>query len=989
MVERWKNLLNFFLHNCEVYKHSAKHTLVLQQTFIGSQLTLNIGPVSSVSSPLSGSLFGLVSIAPPDPSLYEGAGTDKSVYITDILGYASDIKQIKSDVTSKFGFPFDTISDNITLADTPPRAALSYLPISDNCDFGFPAVSVMASAVLTSAISHAAKNYVHDLRSQLLQLKQQLDPTQYALACIMIFSKQTAVVRHYGNSSIWMEKGRYWTLFSDWETCVAKLSYTDTTDLTPQITPWLTSAPTPRSASFYSAYLDAAVGIARKYFTPVPLHSRPVISYDEFLARPELWGTTGTGYTGYKNPGLNKWGVYAQYDAHELRRMSLNEPHPPTAAVQKPELTKVRAVISAPVQTYLLMSYVDYILTDTLANSTFTTTLMNDNQLFGLEERLCRFNSNVRIPVDQSHFDWQPDAVQIGIWIQILLMLFNHLATDPIRLDVNAITKALLFNVSYPNLTVRCGSDVTPVSHGLCSGWKWTALLGALINATQLEALATLSGTRSDIINYVVQGDDIALEMTTAASADKLLATYASERFEVNPKKFWISSDRDEFLRRVYTPTCSAGYPARMLMKLMYMLSPPPPDEGSWSDFFAKPANVSIMPNLLKAVKCRRRSLYLSTDPACGAVLRHNRARTGELTTQWLELIGRFQASPVSTRFMRWLYRWTIRDITHATKVSWSVLSIILRQPQDLGGYGLNIDFLTVSSHQGEVSGIDDRVLTFNMRANTEGREYLDDERDIFCYKPACVPGGRQELFLPRSVVYPVGVQVQSPKVDDLWTLIRDSDMRQRYARVFSKYRLTSANLLVWSQRLGDVRTSSRLAREYRQCGPKGSAPVPLGRGKAVAGFVTEGCREAGLEYAELARSTDVSAYRETPKCFRRIATLYAEAMRSIPERVRLSEPEEVMSKIVSLSGYSRTLVKKCIHVLTKPIRGMRDARLLASIPTNWDTLAQVATLCLLTVDWKRLSLARSVLCIRIWDRSLTTIAAQESTMSYFATFYS
>lgn len=981
--------MSFFLPNCNVSRHPAKHSLVIQQNFIGSHITVSIGPVSSVSSPLSGSLFGLASIAPPDLSLYEGAGTDESVYITDILDYASDINKIRKDVTSKFGFPFDNISDKMTLADMPPRAALSYLPISNSCDYGFPAVSVMVSAVLTSAISHAAKNYVRALGSQLLKLKQMLDPVQYALACIMIFSKQTAIVRHYGNASIWMEKGRYWTLFSDWETCVAKLSYTDTTDLTPQITPWLTSTPTPRSASFYAAYLDAAVGLARKYFTPVPLHSLPYISYDEFLNRPELWGTTGTGYTGLKNPGLNKWGVYAQYDTSELRRMSLNEPHPPTAAVQKPELTKVRAVISAPVQTYLLMSYVDYILTDTLANSAFTTTLMNDNQLFGLEERLCRFNSNLRIPVDQSHFDWQPDAIQIGVWIQILLMIFNHLAVDPIRLDVGAITKALLANVSYPNLKVRCGGDVLPVSHGLCSGWKWTALLGALINATQLEALAALSGTRSDVVNYVVQGDDIALEMTTTAAADKLLAAYASERFEVNPKKFWISNERDEFLRRVYTPTCSAGYPARMLMKLMFMLSPPPPDEGTWSDYFAKPANVNIVPSLLKAVKCRRRSLYLSTDPACTAILRHNRARTGELITQWLELIGRFQASPVSTRFMRWLYRWTIRDVTHATKVSWSVLSIILRQPQDIGGYGLNIDFLTVLSHQGEVERDTQHVLTYNMRANTEERGNPDNERDVFCYKPACVPGGGQEEFLPRSIIYPVGVQVQSPKVDDLWTLIRDSDMRQRYIRVFSKYRLTSANLLVWSQRLGDVRTSSRLAREYRQCGPKGNAPVPLGRGKAVAGFVTEGCREAGLEYAELARTTDVSAYRETPKCFRRIATLYAEAMRSVPERVRLSEPEEVMSKIVSLSGYSRTLVKKCIHVLTKPIRGMRDARLLASIPTNWDTLAQVATLCLLTVDWKRLSLARSVLSIRIWDRSLTTTAVQESTMSYFSTFYS
>lgn len=933
----------------------------------------------------------MASISPPDPSLYEGAGTDESVYITDILDYASDIKKIENDVSSKFGFPFDTISTNITLADTPPRAALSYLPISGGADIGLPAVSVMVSAVLTSAISTTAKNYVHALEAQLTLLRSKLDSTQYALACIMIFSKQTALVRHYGNAAIWMERGRYWTLFSDWETCVAKLSYTDTTDLTPQITPWLTSAPTPRSALFYRAYLDAAVGIARRYFTPVPLRSRPYISYDEFLARPELWGTTGTGYTGRKNPGLNKWGVYAQYDRHELRRMSLNEPHPPTAAVQKPELTKVRAVISAPVQTYLLMSYVDYILADTLANSTFTTTLMNDNQLFGLEERLCRFNTNVRIPVDQSHFDWQPDSVQIGIWVQILLMLFNHLAVDPIRLDVSAVTKALLSNISYPNLKVRCCSDEFPVSHGLCSGWKWTALLGALINATQLEALATISGTRSDIVNYVVQGDDIALEMTSTVAAEKLLAAYASERFEVNPKKFWISKDRDEFLRRVYTPTCSAGYPARMLMKLMYLLSPPPPDEGGWSDYFAKPSNVNILPALLKKVKCRRRPLYLPAEPSCRVVLRHNRARTGELTTQWLELIGRFQASPVSTRFMRWLYRWTIRDITHATKVPWSVLSIILRQPQDLGGYGLNIDFLTVMSHQGGTEHPSDNVLVYNMRANTEGRGEPDDERDIFCYKPACVPGGREEVFLPRSIVYPVGVQVQSPNIGDLWTLIRDSDMRQRYIRVFSKYRLTSANLLVWSQRLGDVRTSSRLAREYRQCGPQkcGSAPVPLGRGKAVAGFATEGYSEAGLEYAELARTTDVSAYRETPTCFRRIATLYAEAMHSIPERVRLSEPEEVMSKIVSLSGYSRTLVKKCIHVLTKPIRGMRDARLLASIPTNWDTLARVATLSLLTVDWKRLSLARSVLSIRIWDRSLTTMAIQESTMSYCSTFYS
>jgi hypothetical protein len=119
------------------------------------------------------------------------------------------------------------------------------------------------------------------------------------------------------------------------------------------------------------------------------------------------------------------------------------------------------------------------------------------------------------------------------------------------------------------NYVIHDGPDEWEYEKGILSGWRWTAFLDTMYNRAMLETAARLVPDAA-ILSSNAQGDDTQVELRDVYGAHLVVAAYAALGFFVNPKKFFISRDRDEYLRQVYTQSFVAGYPARAINGILW-----------------------------------------------------------------------------------------------------------------------------------------------------------------------------------------------------------------------------------------------------------------------------------------------------------------------------------------------------------------------------------------------------------------------------------
>jgi len=91
--------------------------------------------------------------------------------------------------------------------------------------------------------------------------------------------------------------------------------------------------------------------------------------------------------------------------------------------------------------------------------------------------------------------------------------------------------------------------------NGVLSGWLFTSEWDGMINAGQLETakrfLIDAGFAHDGMVSYNCTGDDIRLRFRNQGWAMAFFCAYKLFGFVVHPKKFWISYERDEYLRQV------------------------------------------------------------------------------------------------------------------------------------------------------------------------------------------------------------------------------------------------------------------------------------------------------------------------------------------------------------------------------------------------------------------------------------------------------
>jgi hypothetical protein len=184
----------------------------------------------------------------------------------------------------------------------------------------------------------------------------------------------------------------------------------------------------------------------------------------------------------------------------------------------------------------------------------------------------------VSMPFDQAHFDWQQNKEMLIIALDAIFRFIQERCTWPnvseLLRNVERVKRSLTSEEAHLLLRKEGGETVVIIiEKGIISGWRWTAFLDTMMNYGEAYVAEKVVSKRlgtSFLRDIVAQGDDDKFRFTRYAGAIGLYMAYLEMNFEANPSKFWISFERDEYLRQVIEPNVVWGYPARVVGSLLW-----------------------------------------------------------------------------------------------------------------------------------------------------------------------------------------------------------------------------------------------------------------------------------------------------------------------------------------------------------------------------------------------------------------------------------
>lgn len=323
-----------------------------------------------------------------------------------------------------------------------------------------------------------------------------------------------------------------------------------------------------------------------RYFRDSPIDKRILdyrgVSIDDFAEDPSYWAVSGSS-TGRKLrlsmdgklvwAKNTKWASAMELDSFEVKAMVLGWKKQLNGIIQKRERGKVRAVISGELELYLQMGYVGLALKKLLKGHEHNAMFMSSKQMLNLWTKMARGTVEkkfIRMPLDQSKFDREISKRMVVMALDKLADIFTKYQVDNLN-ELIAVLDRIKYSIDGGH--VKVGNLLILYEHGVLSGWGLTAFLDSLINAGELlgftEYIHDLTGI--DVLNdYNLMGDDDLTELISYPAAALLWSCYEEAGFLVNPRKFFISTNRDEYLREVAFDGVVAGYPARAVGSLVF-----------------------------------------------------------------------------------------------------------------------------------------------------------------------------------------------------------------------------------------------------------------------------------------------------------------------------------------------------------------------------------------------------------------------------------
>lgn len=464
---------------------------------------------------------------------------------------------------------------------------------------------------------------------------------------------------------------KYWKHYVDTHLLTDFQPAKPITEFVADIEDWVTGQVTHTIAGSRTRFLaDFADGV-EDFLARGPGTGYRHISVNTFLDDPNHWARSGTSdserlhvLVGGKvvRARKSKWATALAITRQQLGSLFWARTKQRNKAIQKRELGKVRAIIAGDLGTYLNMAYVGRYVTSRLAGHPNSTLFYRASQLVDLWERMASDSldpDTIKMPVDQEGFDHQVDMDMIAIVNAAFHKLIDQEPDPAARAELHAVLRHIEFRLDGGTVTV--GGKTIRITKGILSGWAWTALYDTIINAGELHAMrkrgAEISG-QCELRDWNVQGDDDRTLFSGWKDAASLWTAYTEAQFSVNPSKFFIRTDSDEYLRQVGFAGSTTGYPARACPTLVWRnpvsREPAPGEERmresitSWNQYFNRSGRESWSLALADVAGATRQDIATITH------LARSPTTVGGLGLEWAE--GPWLAVTKATACPEW--RW-------------------------------------------------------------------------------------------------------------------------------------------------------------------------------------------------------------------------------------------------------------------------------------------------------------------------------------------
>lgn len=241
-------------------------------------------------------------------------------------------------------------------------------------------------------------------------------------------------------------------------------------------------------------------------------------------------------------------------------------PHEIKPFLKSDESAKARIVLGYDTISYIRCCYLESLIDNFNGFETWTSVGFDPNKMFDVRERFDQAFSDpdeILICTDQSAFDQHQ-------YKDAFIYAFDYLANriSKINKDAALIRDLELYGLKHAYFNID-GQHI-PWRNGLCSGHKFTALLGSVLNRADTLTAADVSGQRDYIKYCIFQGDDATLVCNKSIDKDSFLKAYNKLGMIVNPMKTWYCDERTEYLHQTYIKGQVFALPTRSVLGMIF-----------------------------------------------------------------------------------------------------------------------------------------------------------------------------------------------------------------------------------------------------------------------------------------------------------------------------------------------------------------------------------------------------------------------------------
>ena len=277
-----------------------------------------------------------------------------------------------------------------------------------------------------------------------------------------------------------------------------------------------------------------------------------------------------------RKPRKSKWRTALHLHPKEVEsriRTGSTEQHP--RLIQKRETGKIRAVVGSDDLLYWRMSYLITFFETALLGNGKSTLFMSSTQLLDMWVDMIRRNkcTTWKMPIDQDKFDHNQSWRQLEIIFDEMYRIIVRDVPKLCRSDMLLTLRQVRESVTTQS-KIKVGNYFVTVMKGILSGWRLTSFLdsvanyGTMYTGREVSKLMLVPGW--EVKKEVCTGDDTDPEYTTAGFAISVSELLKHMNFGINPGKFFLSQDRNEFLRQRADKKVVVGYPLRAINSILW-----------------------------------------------------------------------------------------------------------------------------------------------------------------------------------------------------------------------------------------------------------------------------------------------------------------------------------------------------------------------------------------------------------------------------------